>query len=552
MRHIFLLLILLPVISLGQAKKGEVKKTKKTKDGIELSEVEQDQQEFSYVATKYFQNLVGAQPLSSLGNYVTLDLEKSEIAVDGNILIKPHAKSKTSKQLLTFRFAGGVTEGLSPIYSGGTLSPRFSTSMTYHRVLGQPKTIYALRAMAAYKEKVKEIHGAYEVEVKKLDLEIDLKTLVMDSIKNSKLLVKKRDSLTLVQSAKYLKTTKKEQSELKALDQVITAYKLKISGSSSEIEQYELGVKMKKVQVEKSKLEKKISKRSTSKVETERRILSGIHKLEIEKDEVSNKLKGDRAHPHYKRREWLAQDKDKKLADLKYKSTEDRIEVYGYSFNWLSLGVGLNHKKFNLYDGVLPLVGQSPMDSTSLSSNYFIQFSRFRKRADNEKSFYFNCGIQYSIGDNLDSLPVFKFKQITALDSLNPSQLFRETESSVYDINDYENKLKGLTLYSNIYIYLFERTVGALHVFPDLNFTDNRKASMNVGLGYLMTFTDEEKKSPFNLELYYRFFDLFNANDSTLNCFERGQFGIQINFPFNFKQPFHGKGMKKTESISQS
>lgn len=88
--------------------------------------------------------------------------------------------------------------------------------------------------------------------------------------------------------------------------------------------------------------------------------------------------------------------------------------------------------------------------------------------------------------------------------------------------------------YANFY-YLFGTRPFGFHIYPEINFQDDKLTLVHLGLGYVVSFMNTKKDQPtVNAEAYVKFQDVFNQLQSDKkNFWNRNEIGINFSFPIN-------------------
>lgn len=212
---------------------------------------------------------------------------------------------------------------------------------------------------------------------------------------------------------------------------------------------------------------------------------------------------------------------------------ENDIPIVGFDLKWLSFGYGLKNSVFRFFDPKSNYFDQISKKSY-LEHTANIEFSYYRFRMSSFESFYFDLGSIFALKDNLDELSKSELNEKINYDSSN-SERFTSKKFIAYS-GDYYKDLKSLSFFTDYYRFLFEKNVAAVHLRLEHKIKEKTKPSLNVGLGILHFFKNEEKKdNVLNIELYAGINDVLNVKTPGEKIYKRIDFSLNIVLPINFK-----------------
>lgn len=467
---------------------------------------------------KYFQYLESAMyhevskvinPImgTTIGNFATLDLQKSEAKVSNSIMFNDFS-------IFNIDVNGGVTEEILPIFTEKKLNQKIGINLTYNFNVKLPSILVAYDTLEYVKSKKEEIKYAYELAKQKVNLNQDSFELAKKIIE-SKLVMNK---LKIALQKLVLKTKEFNESRMKSVRQ----FKKKVNMNNDSLRLVELQIDSQYFADVVSPSLNKIDIQ-TKKIQIDSLTLI-IQKYSTQLDSLPAKEKRLN-EPLFKR--------NTELKDLEVMSLDGTV------IKWTSLGVGLKNRAFLLFSKIQPLSNQISKDSYTvysfnLSQNIIKQFGDF------SKSSFFSYGISFSIEDNLEELSKVEINERENLGP-EPDDRYLLSKFTAYS-GEYKEDLSTWLLFGNWYKFLQESDTGALHLYFELKKKETFQLSSNLGIGYLIrSKSKDEKASLVNTEVYILFNDLLNKNKFDNNLFKRTEIGLQFSFPLNFKTKNYDK-----------
>lgn len=212
---------------------------------------------------------------------------------------------------------------------------------------------------------------------------------------------------------------------------------------------------------------------------------------------------------------------------------DPNIKVLGFELGWLSIGYGVQNNSFKLFNASAAYLDQVKKQSF-VSHEVSVQYSKYKWATQSNKSFFWLMGAAFMYGDNLSDL---NSKEITEVKNYgsNANDRTSTTKYNVYE-GDYEKGIKGIRLYGDYYKFLFKNNFIALHCLAEAIYKDRISPTYNSGVGILMSFKNsKDETSIVNVELYYKFLDLFKTIYTENNFFDRNEVGLRFSFPIQFK-----------------
>lgn len=254
-------------------------------------------------------------------------------------------------------------------------------------------------------------------------------------------------------------------------------------------------------------------------------------KFEIEKKEMLNDSILNEIYFLPKELSKLRNLHAKKIAELEKLSVSSATE--GFKINWWSFGYKVNNNKFKLFYPSSTYTEQI-LDTSFVSHEASIQWSYYRWNSQGFKTIFASLGTTFGFNDNFLTLDK---REVSETNNYGPTSGARSVTKkyNAYE-GSYKGKLVTLKLYSDLYYFLFNNNIAALHFNPELIIQKNEKPITNCYTGFLFSFKKkDDEKSNVNAEIYYQFLDIFKNTETEYKFFERNTVGLRFTFPIQFK-----------------
>lgn len=208
-------------------------------------------------------------------------------------------------------------------------------------------------------------------------------------------------------------------------------------------------------------------------------------------------------------------------------------DAYQLRINWFSFGYKLTNTSFMLFNPVAAYADQITK-SNFVSHEFRGQWSYYKWSKKSYGSLFLCGGLAITYNDNLGDLSK---TEITEVKNYGPNTNDR---SSTKKYNAYQGQytkdLLGVKVYADYYQFLFQNNIGAIHLFPEYIFQNKLYPVLNCGIGFMFSLKKENTaSSTVNIEVFYKFQDIFNTTNSDYDFFERNLFGLNFSFPIQFK-----------------
>ncbi|HMI63949.1 MAG TPA: hypothetical protein VK518_23695 [Puia sp.] len=220
-------------------------------------------------------------------------------------------------------------------------------------------------------------------------------------------------------------------------------------------------------------------------------------------------------------------------------SLEMTIDIKGSSFLWLTLTGGLNRKKYYSFADSLSFSNQfSSQKYTSYAYGIEFNYIGYSSQKNNPVAGKMphvhvgNLGISRVRNNNTGDFSTVELTDAQKY-SAGDSTHNIATKYNVY--TDPITEYKAWKVYLNYYYVFGKKRNFALHVFPDVEFRDNRKNPFNSGAGFIFSLNNKKDKTLFNLEVYAKLIDIGKALDEDeVRFINRNEVGVHMGIPFNF------------------
>jgi hypothetical protein len=218
---------------------------------------------------------------------------------------------------------------------------------------------------------------------------------------------------------------------------------------------------------------------------------------------------------------------------LKALAQDSMAAATGFKLKWLSIGLKVQSNSFRLFEPSATYDNQI-VKTSFVSGEARLQYSYYQWSSAAYESFFWCVGLALSYKDNLSDLTATEVSDVT---NYGPTPNGRTTTKkyTAY-VGEYKKHIKGLRVYADWYCFLFKGNIGAFHLYPEWLTQGYRKPSLNLGVGFLLSFKgDKDPSSVVNAELYYNWLDVLCALDRSYGLFEKNSIGIRFSFPIKFK-----------------
>jgi hypothetical protein len=449
------------------------------------------QKEIKQITNRFFGNLVTSNTSSGvLGNFASFDAAEGSFSFQGTVSIGDADTTKKNPfiSFLSLSAKGDIIGGnYASLFSNSSLNTGISISASYHILVSKPKVALNLDD-AAYYEMSK---GAAEKQfMRSFDLAKAEDRNVIDR------------RLTWVEKAMEL--TKDTIGQLKEKHKGLLD-SLSIS--------------------DKSKWQDWIDKANANETKLQ----------QFEKDYTELLLKQDSLS--IARREYPNLNTYAKVKALETQNTiTDSLllafPLAKHAFAWISFSGGGGKQNYATYDATAPFDNQ--IQKADYNTYYFgVSLNCFSKNMVNNRLRYFNFGLSRQRTNNLDLLGT---KLITDTKKIvnTAGDVTRTVEKKYNAYTDPIIDDEGWKFFLNSY-FLFGKKPSGIHFFPEINFQDNKTTIANMGLGYIVSFTNTKKDQPVvNMEIYFKLLDMTDQGGSGISgVWNRNELGLSFTLPIN-------------------
>ncbi len=417
---------------------------------------------------------------SSFGSYAKVTTEDDIASIAGTIKLGKRCNLNVTAK-------GGVSEGLIPLVSGGTTSPKISLGTQLNIGLYKTKGFI-------YSDGTAGENLLYSID--SLGSSVDKKKREIDRL---------RQKLSLDTLETRLKIDQKKE-HVQKLDKL----KSKVIRENSSRKQLVLD----SINYAKSKVNYELQ--------------DLVYLLDDQRAELES-LDDDELS---RRRQNI---NDKASATYRGFYTGEILE--GYTMSWFSVKSNLTNRTFKHFTDSVAFDQQV----VKRRFNHFelgVLWNYYLHRTNQAfKTLFLSAGISVVNTDNFGDLSSVSLTTKTPITSGSPERYTSET-TTVYTGTYNTNLLTGRFLL-DAYWFLDRKSLLALHVNPSYWVVNGAAPErFNLKLGLVVGLKDkDDSKNVVNLELFYNMLDMFKAveagDDETIE--DRAILGVNLNFPITFK-----------------
>jgi hypothetical protein len=199
---------------------------------------------------------------------------------------------------------------------------------------------------------------------------------------------------------------------------------------------------------------------------------------------------------------------------------------------WFSFGYSFSNSEFRLFNPKA-LFDSQVTKTTYDTHKANVQYSFYRNNPLTFQSYFVTVGGRYALENNFIDLDKVEISENSAYGS-PPLTRSKTAKYTAYE-GEYVKDINSISLYADLYWFLFSRNQAAVHIYPEQKFSDKLKPVTNFGLGFMLAFKNKEKnENKINTELYINFLDMANNQESKNDFIERSSYGLRFTFPINF------------------
>ncbi|WP_437371688.1 hypothetical protein [Maribacter litoralis] len=502
---------------------------------------EQLSRTFTYLST--------GNSFTGFGNFASLSTTDNTLKTSLFFLNK-------SNDIWNIDIEAGATQGISSLFDEGKLNSNVSLGVEYRFLFNKEVEPYA---------------GVNEIPLKQLDFE---RQKVLDDYYDGLIEILKRFELKFVDTKSSATLNMEFNDKLieffKTYDELNSSGKLdafpELQKSILEIIRgfkIETIAKTKK-EMKPDKKEKINSKRFpklNKKVNEIDGILKGYENLTIKEQEKLNKYARSLIDTIRVYRKDLMKrtdinltsifaDERSKLVDIRVKKLKEiekkknALKADYVRLNFFSVGLHAKNKNFSRFIDTIDVDKQlKKTNYTQLGFSLAYNFITNMKNVNvnnNKKITSFNAstlkyltiGVEFNYDDNQALLEEVQVIDTQFIDEEN-NRIVNKSQNAYQ--GDYLTDLARVEAFVDYYTFLKnnENSI-AIHLNPKLIFQDNAKPNSTMQFGVLIPFKKkDEETTKINLEIFYRWKDIFNTSNSTNSLLNRNIIGIQTAFPFN-------------------
>lgn len=507
MKRIFILFIAVIYVAKPLNAQPNDNSGKKAKDSLLTID------QFNNIYQQTFTNIVNNNDKTTIGNFASADPKEGKIALNATLNLK-------KGNFITVNTSGGIREGLVQILNNTKFSNNFAMDLKYTSLIRHDGKISYWKdddlTLQLKEEFIRKIYST-----KKLILSTEY-SIMLDTLKRQISELDKKDSLRLMQIRDIDSRMIKQDALMKEELRKIQA---KYSGDKVNSE-YKKG---------RDSIEAKFNSEKINllniKLQHQTKILPDQKKL----DSLQRKLQDTNSITD-------SLEANEKKYDNDIFSLRKNFAKTGITFHWISMGGGFNNDNFKLFNPNYQTLDSQLIKKSSWSGSLSFDYNHYHWKSPGMKSFsyFYSIGVKGIYSDNYSDLNEV---ELTDTQKYGDSMYQRTKTSKIIAYEgDYKNGLFGAKIYFDFYGFLWKNNA-ALHIFPEVNYLQNKHPIYNTGFGFLYSFKDakdKENKARVNIEVYFRLLDLSDQeraeSDKQQPFYKRNNMGLRLSIPFNFNK----------------
>ena len=458
-----------------------------------------------YISTYSFNRLLrkdftlmstNEEGLPYIGNYAVIKLSDndSKIALNGsffNPFIK-NGSSRPIKNILSLGLKGGISEGVSTIFSNTRFNNSAGLSLRYS-IINWRKTQYEYSAVSCVTLDLNRqlLKTQYNNETRKLDilrsdLTFDIKKMLAKKALADEKLLEVNTEIACVQNLNLPQAKKDEVLDV-----------------------------LNRVRDEQEKSSLAYFDSITQK------------RLALQDTYTNTDVKLEDLRKAYLQKLYEYETKHVKWTSMKIRWFDVFVKGSGSAFNLINPKDSIHHqivkKKFQQFEmGVSWNTFRSNPFLPFLKWGYFTRFTLQLQNSNNLRDANKREVESVMLVDSTD----FNRRIIEKTTAYKQSFIEDFSFNPTFQVSSFlnENRNRGLSIYTNaVWKYKKFWQPFKADITPD----------MNIGAGYFLTILDKAKETGvINFEIFLRFLDIFNTAEDESNFYSRNELGIKIGLPF--------------------
>ncbi|KYG72788.1 AAA family ATPase [Roseivirga echinicomitans] len=510
----------------------------------------------NHVLRQEFSRIIKTNTNGTIGNYVGLSTKDNNLSFAYSLVRK--------ENVLQIKGGGGVTDGITNIFSNSELNSGTNIGFNFYRMFGHKHISIVFDEVKSLQKKDHELTHAFELykltdHKKKVNDELDKKKAEIQKLEAlSKRLQTVRSQLlaggrkTYIDSIVYVDLNYKRsliEIELTTLESNINTIKTQVNQTVRQLQQVRdnnpnrnaarqqfaidslltlkpLYIMKQSLKVTKDSL-KTINKQIRANTFDEYQIIDTERKLKIAKYEFTvaeEKLE-------YHQSAWDFGDVNYTYEENKIKNLDKfkNIRAKEVALTWFGGGFGLENNSFKLLDSLNAVKSERDLIPTiNLSLTRYVN-KLISGSAKRRNISYSTIAAKISFGNNLGTLKELTIESTDSLTSNTASVSSQKAFSGFFN----DEVISG-QLSLDHYRFVGGKDTFGIHLRTQIDIID-KKTVTSLRAGVLFAaLSQDDYTSVINFELFIGLNDIFKEGEED-SLFNRNVIGIQTTIPFNLK-----------------
>lgn len=216
----------------------------------------------------------------------------------------------------------------------------------------------------------------------------------------------------------------------------------------------------------------------------------------------------------------------KKIRQEKIKKSK----VRNLDLTWFSIGYGFDNNSFNLFDGTKP-ISEQIIKKDYLSHQFNIALSRYKNTLHWTSNYYWTFGVKLNFTDNLSQL---NKRDLVDTEVISTSPLREVKNKKVVYVGEYKEGVERAEIFFDYYKFIGSDNFVAIHFNPKTISGTALKPVTSIHTGLLFPIRKSLESTFINVEVFYKFNDVFDNQNNKESILHRNTFGINATFPIKF------------------
>jgi hypothetical protein len=233
------------------------------------------------------------------------------------------------------------------------------------------------------------------------------------------------------------------------------------------------------------------------------------------------------------------QDNMKQNIIKQQKTLGDQLSPPKFMLHWYAISYKISNSAFSLFNPVLAYASQVKK-TNFISHSVSLEYDLYHYNQFPWRTWYLSVGADPFIGDNLNNFKTQNMEDIKTYATTPGTRNSTKTYTAYVDSGKYKSNLKGIKLHADFYYFMLNDNQLALHLNPQVAYSQGTLPEYDGGIGVLFCFKDSKDatgKAKVNTEVFCNFMDLTNSQKASGSFTGRNTIGLRFSFPINFVNP---------------